>query len=135
MTLEDHMTTGIGEAPAGSESALTANGGYRRLLSNRSFRNLWIGQTISGVGDWLVIGLLIPLVTKLARASGAREQRWAHLLCGPVDATQTGASRSTDGTSGNTAERLDRLETEVAQLRETVQKLCSELGLSPAGQT
>jgi len=76
-----------------------------------------------------------PLVTKLARASGAREQRWAHLLCGPVDATQIGASRSTDGTSGNTAERLERLEAEVAQLHETVQKLCSELGLSPAGQT
>jgi hypothetical protein len=52
-----------------------------------------------------------------------------------VDATQTGASRSADGTSGNTAERIDRLEAEVAQLRETVQKLCSELGLSPAGQT
>jgi uncharacterized protein YceH (UPF0502 family) len=27
-----------------------------------------------------------PLVVKLPRAPGAREQRWAHLLCGPVDA-------------------------------------------------
>jgi uncharacterized protein YceH (UPF0502 family) len=26
-----------------------------------------------------------PLVVKLPRAPGAREQRWAHLLCGPVD--------------------------------------------------
>jgi len=79
-----------------------------------------------------------PLVVKLARAPGTREQRWAHLLCGPVDATQTGgmnASRSTDGAaSGNTTERIDRLEAEVAQLRETVQKLCSELGVSPLGQ-
>ena len=80
-----------------------------------------------------------PLVIKLARAPGSREQRWAHLLCGPVDATQTGAgntSRWADaGASGSTAERLERLETEVTQLRETVQKLCTELGVSPPGQT
>jgi uncharacterized protein YceH (UPF0502 family) len=77
-----------------------------------------------------------PLVVKLARASGAREQRWAHLLCGPVDATQTGASRGSDGAaSGTTLERIQQLETEVAALRETVQKLCVELGVSPAGQT
>lgn len=71
-----------------------------------------------------------PLVVKLARAPGAREQRWAHLLCGPVDATQTGASRSSEGLAGNTAERIERLEADVAQLRETVQKLCAELGVS-----
>lgn len=80
-----------------------------------------------------------PLVVKLARASGAREQRWAHLLCGPVDATQTGVEsslRSTDGAAtSHTAARIERLEAEVAQLRETVQKLCTELGVSPHGQT
>ena len=70
-----------------------------------------------------------PLVVKMARAPGAREQRWAHLLCGPVDATQTGVSRTSDGASSNTSERLERLEAEVAQLRETVQKLCAELGV------
>jgi uncharacterized protein YceH (UPF0502 family) len=79
-----------------------------------------------------------PLVVKLARAPGTREQRWAHLLCGPVDATQTGAtnaSRSSgDHISGNTTERIEQLETQVAQLRETVQKLCRELGMSPPGQ-
>ena len=76
-----------------------------------------------------------PLVVKLARAPGAREQRWAHLLCGPVDATQTGISRSSDGgASSHTAERIDRLEAEVAQLRATVQKLCAELGVAPAEQ-
>jgi dTMP kinase len=46
-----------------------ASGGYRRLLSMRGFRNLWISQTISGIGDWLVIGLLIPLVTQLSNGS------------------------------------------------------------------
>lgn len=75
-----------------------------------------------------------PLVVKLARGSGAREQRWAHLLCGPVDATQTGVNRSLDALAGSSTERIERLEAEVAQLRETVQKLCIELGVSPPEQ-
>ena len=77
-----------------------------------------------------------PLVVKLARAPGAREQRWAHLLCGPVDTAQTGAYLTSGGSpTGSAAERIERLEAEVAALRETVQKLCSELGMSPPGQT
>jgi uncharacterized protein YceH (UPF0502 family) len=73
-----------------------------------------------------------PLVIKLARAPGAREQRWAHLLCGAVDPDQALAV----GTAGgNNAERIERLEAEVAQLRQTVQQLCQELGVSPPGQT
>jgi len=74
-----------------------------------------------------------PLVIKLARAPGTREQRWAHLLCGPVDSSQSGEAPGT--ISGGSAERLARLEIEVAQLRETVAKLCLELGVSPPGQT
>ena len=76
------------------------------------------------------------LVVKLPRASGAREQRWTHLLCGPVDAYVLSTSnRSADGPSvGNSGERIDRLETEVASLRLTVQKLCAELGVAPPDQ-
>ncbi len=44
-------------------------GGYRRVLSEGRFRRLWIGQVVSGIGDWLVIGLLIPLVTQLSNGS------------------------------------------------------------------
>jgi uncharacterized protein YceH (UPF0502 family) len=33
-----------------------------------------------------------PLVVKLPRAPGAREQRWAHLVCGPVDMAQAATS-------------------------------------------
>ena len=80
-----------------------------------------------------------PLVVKLPRASGAREQRWAHLLCGPVDASALLASgRSAEGSSTgglNVADRMERLEAEVASLRETVQKLCSELGIAAAEPT
>ncbi|WP_394755693.1 YceH family protein [Rhodoferax sp.] len=75
-----------------------------------------------------------PLVVKLARGPAAREQRWAHLLCGPVDATQTGVSRSSEGLAANSTERIERLELEVAKLRETVHKLCLELGVSPPDQ-
>src|SRR5690606_2814881 len=33
-----------------------------------------------------------PLVVRLPRAPGAREARWAHLLCGPVDVSALQAS-------------------------------------------
>ncbi len=77
-----------------------------------------------------------PLVIKLARAPGAREQRWAHLLCGPVDEVQfaqSGSARTADG-SPTTLARIEQLEANVAQLREIVLKLCNELGMSPPGQ-
>ncbi|HEX5697576.1 MAG TPA: YceH family protein [Rhodoferax sp.] len=73
-----------------------------------------------------------PLVIKLARAPGAREQRWAHLLCGPVDEAQfaqSGSARAADGSPGTLA-RIEQLESEVAQLKATVLKLCTELGVS-----
>ena len=79
-----------------------------------------------------------PLVVKLARAPGAREQRWAHLLCGPVDETRwaSGANGMTLRTTDNsTLERIDRLEAEVASLRATVTQLCAELGVSPPDQS
>lgn len=42
---------------------------YRRLMRDRSFRRLWLSQFVSGLGDWLVIGLLMPLVTDLSGGS------------------------------------------------------------------
>ncbi len=77
-----------------------------------------------------------PLVVKLARAPGAREQRWAHLLCGPVDALQpavAGSARCADGAPGTQA-RLEQLEAEVAQLTATVRMLCTELGVPAPAQ-
>jgi dTMP kinase len=44
-------------------------GAYRRLFANSNFRKLWYGQLVSGIGDWLVIGFLMPLVTKMSGGS------------------------------------------------------------------
>jgi len=71
-----------------------------------------------------------PLAVKLAKAPGAREQRWAHLLCGPVDEAQWAAGGSARSVDTGTQERLDRLEAEVTQLRATVERLCAELGVA-----
>jgi uncharacterized protein YceH (UPF0502 family) len=77
-----------------------------------------------------------PLVIKLDRAPGAREQRWAHLLCGPVDASAAASSsRMAAPANADLQARVAQLETELAELRSTVQKLCAELGLSQPGQS
>ena len=74
-----------------------------------------------------------PLVIKLTKAPGAREQRWAHLLCGPVDeAALAQSSSGTRAVDGAALERIARLEAEVAELRATVDQLCAELGVSGA---
>jgi uncharacterized protein len=79
-----------------------------------------------------------PLVVKLDKAPGAREQRWAHLLCGPVDTQALAAARSLPGTSAQGAidasQRIAKLEADVAALQATVQMLCKELGMSQPGQ-
>jgi uncharacterized protein YceH (UPF0502 family) len=79
-----------------------------------------------------------PLVARLARAPGAREQRWAHLLCGPMDSNTVapGSSQaiSSGGAGAAVAQRVEALEQEVAQLRQTLQNLCEQLGMSPLRQ-
>ncbi len=75
-----------------------------------------------------------PLVVKLPRAPGMREQRWAHLLCGPVDVSvlQSAPDGPVDTADTRHLERrVAQLETELQDLRGIVQKLCTELGLSP----
>ena len=71
-------------------------------------------------------------MVKLTKASGAREQRWAHLLCGPVDEATLAQGSGTRAVEGAAMERMARLEAEVAELRATVNQLCAELGISPA---
>lgn len=72
-----------------------------------------------------------PLVVQLPRAPGAREQRWAHLMCGPVDTSQqTYASHPAPSQDTPALQaRVQALEVEVASLQATVRRLCDELGL------
>ncbi|WP_295857207.1 YceH family protein [uncultured Xylophilus sp.] len=73
-----------------------------------------------------------PLVVRLPRAPGAREARWAHLLCGPVDAQALSAAPASDGghagASGGLAARLEALEAEFAALRAEVAELRAGCG-------
>jgi hypothetical protein len=78
-----------------------------------------------------------PLVVQLPRAPGAREARWAHLLCGPVDVAALAQSappaERTAGEPDGLAARVATLETEVTQLRAQLSDLATQLGLSPPG--
>jgi hypothetical protein len=73
-----------------------------------------------------------PLVARLPRAPGAREQRWAQLLSGPVDPVAAGVE--TGPAPAGLQARVETLESEVAQLREALQNLCEQLGVSPLRQ-
>lgn len=77
-----------------------------------------------------------PLVVLLPRAPGAREPRWAHLLCGPVDveALQAAPAGSVAPAGGALQSRVETLEAEVAALQATVRRLCAELGIEPDAQ-
>jgi uncharacterized protein len=76
-----------------------------------------------------------PLVVQLPRTAGAREQRWAHLLCGPVDMAALATSAAPDApSSGSLQGRVEALEAEVATLREQLQELRERFHLSQLGQ-
>jgi hypothetical protein len=76
------------------------------------------------------------LVRELPRAPGSRETRWAHLVSGepPAEIAPAAAASPVAGEAVTVGEiaaikaNVDRLEHEVAQLRETVGRLLRELG-------
>ena len=70
------------------------------------------------------------LVRRLARMPGAREQRWAHLLCGPVE---NGEQAAGPAAPENLEARVQALEADLAQLRTALQSLQEQLGLSQLG--
>ena len=61
-----------------------------------------------------------PLVTRLPRQAGAREQRWAHLLCGAAALPTEAVRRQTVQEDTGLEERVARLELEVAELRAAI---------------
>jgi uncharacterized protein YceH (UPF0502 family) len=67
-----------------------------------------------------------PFAVKLPRAPGAREARWAHLLCGPVASVQEAAA-----VAAPRDEEVALLRAEVASLRQLVHRMAAELGIQP----
>lgn len=51
--------------------------GYKRLVANSNFRKLWRAQFVSSMGDWFIIGILIPTVLAL---SGGKSSAVAAIL-------------------------------------------------------
>lgn len=71
------------------------------------------------------------LVVQIPRGPGQREDRYAHLMCGPIDVAAVGAriaaanASSSVASAGTTAleARVDALEAEVAELKEAIAAL------------
>ena len=76
-----------------------------------------------------------PLVVKLPRASGAREARWAHLVCGadfPVASASSGGEDDLVAISELAAfkTRQAEMSDEIQSLRALVERLYAELGIA-----
>lgn len=67
------------------------------------------------------------LVKLMPRAPGAREARWAHLLCGTPAASE---HTHTAPAEGGLAGRVAMLEEQVAQLTAELARVCNELGIA-----
>ena len=77
-----------------------------------------------------------PLAILLPRAPGAREQRWAHLLSGPVDISALPVASESEAIVPASElaalkARLAATEAEVGRLRALVDRLYSELDVRP----
>lgn len=73
-------------------------------------------EAVHGELDML-IGRRPPLVKEIGRAPGQREDRYAHLLCGDVEAAVAAAPQALRPASGELEARIEALEAEVAALR------------------
>ena len=82
-------------------------------------------SAVQGFLDELAARPAGPLVAELPRAPGARENRWAHLLSGKVEAAAAPAPAPKEDLAATVA----RLESELAALREQVARIAKQLGL------
>jgi uncharacterized protein YceH (UPF0502 family) len=70
------------------------------------------------------------LVVRIPHGPGQREDRYMHLLSGPIDIASPAfalPSRSAPARANNVEERLDQLESEVADLKNTLEALRSRI--------
>lgn len=55
------------EPSAGVSLELSA---FKKVLKNRAFLALWLGQGVSGIGDWVIVGVLLDAVYRLGGQQG-----------------------------------------------------------------
>jgi len=67
------------------------------------------------------------LAAMLPRQPGTKESRYAHLLSGPVESIALAAPQAPAQQSSASDERIERLETEVADIRQRVEELNRKL--------
>ena len=65
----EETTTTAPPAEVRPASSPSPRGGLTRLMRNPEFIKLWIAQFVSAMGDWLIVGILIPTVTQLSGGS------------------------------------------------------------------
>ena len=113
--------------------------GELRLNSERWYRFADIASVEDALGDLKARGddSGAPMVVQLARASGMREQRWAHLLCGELAMMPYQQANSSDGAGDSRAEpvslgQAERLQQRIESLENQMAQLYKELGLSQA---
>jgi uncharacterized protein YceH (UPF0502 family) len=104
-----------------------------RLNCERLYRFADI-SSVEGFLDELA-NKAVPMTVKLARAPGARESRWAQLLCGDAGLTPAPPGEGADDAvsagelSALKAEQT-RMATELATLKALVQRMARELGIA-----
>jgi dTMP kinase len=43
---------------------------FRKVLRDRDFMTLWVGQGVSGMGDWVIVGVLLDMVNRMGGTTG-----------------------------------------------------------------
>ena len=70
----DEETTGVEGDPENKEEAQAGVSieisAYRKVLRNRGFLALWTGQGMSGIGDWVIVGVLLDSVNRMGGEMG-----------------------------------------------------------------
>jgi uncharacterized protein len=99
--------------------------GELRSRSERLYRFETVGDVEASLLK--MVDRPFPIVRELARRSGQKESRWMHLLGGePVDEPE--AAVELRPAAGTMVSRVERLEQEIAELREEMRLLKERLG-------
>jgi uncharacterized protein YceH (UPF0502 family) len=139
-----HNLERVLQVPAASAALITAlllrgpqTAGELRIGCERMYKFADI-SAVQGYLEELAARPAGALTMELPRLPGSRENRWAHLLSGAPEITSTseavsaGTGMGGDVSVGEVAAlkaNVARLENEVGALRETVSRICAELGI------